>query len=221
MVAGTKFGGLTLLEDCQHSSGSKKKVEWTCDCGRVFSAIVKNVTRGNSTSCGRCNEVTSEEMAVRKFGRLRMKEPIGISPHSHKKVVWSCDCGKETTVTAHDVFFGRTVSCRRCNEVTAEEMAVRKFGKLRMKNAATVTSGSPKKTIWLCDCGKESLVVIASVFAGLTSSCTRCNEAPLEETKSKDFGRLRLKNPRPIKRGSNVKTEWSCFCGNIDRLQPF
>jgi len=217
--AGSRFGGLTLVEDCPYKSGSKKKVGWLCDCGRTLQAVVKNVTGGGSSSCGRCNEISAEEMAVRRFGRLRMREPAAVSPHSHRRVGWLCDCGKETVAIINDVFSGKTVSCRRCNEVSAEEMAARRFGRLRMRDPSAVTSGSTKKVWWMCDCGKESLVTIASVFAGLTTSCNRCNEATKDETEGV-FGRLRLDVPRAINRGSNLKTTWSCACGNKAEVEP-
>lgn len=202
------------MSDFDGSVGSHKKASWDCSCGRTASAVVRYVARGRIRTCGRCNEVSAEEMRFRLFGRLRMSIPKAVLPGSHEKVSWDCSCGRKTESLVMDVFKGKTTSCQRCDEVPAEEMRTRKFGKLRMAEPAAVMPGSGKKVDWSCDCGKTKSIVIASVFTGLTTSCAECERVPAAEMAVRKFGRLRLKTPVDFALQSNKKHEWLCNCGN-------
>jgi|WetSurMetagenome_2_1015567.scaffolds.fasta_scaffold18500_2 hypothetical protein len=171
-----KFGKLRMKDPKMITSGSGKKEVWVCDCGKSISTRIIDVILGHTTSCGRCNEISAEEMKTRKFGKLRMKDPKAILPGSNKKEVWICDCGKETLVSPSQVTLNRTSSCGRCNEISAEEMKTRKFGRLRMKDPKAILPNIIKKEIWTCDCGGETLASPNSVTSGNTKSCGRCKE---------------------------------------------
>jgi hypothetical protein len=149
-----------------------------------------------------------------KYGKLRMKDPRDSSRGSHRKVTWLCDCGRETEVAVCTVVSGNTSSCRKCDMVTADHMRAARFGKLCMKEPADLMPGSRKKVAWLCDCGREARIQPLSVMSGHTVSCGRCNELSVKEV-SRKFGKLRMKDPRPVLPGSHETVEWECDCGNV------
>lgn len=202
------------------TSGSHTPVIWTCDCGKQVTRPYKEVYKGRSKSCGRCDWFSAKEMETRKFNSLRMKDPIEAAPCSNKKFSWVCDCGKETMAAMQDVFKGHTKSCGKCGlygrtvEITSEEMTTRKFGHLRIKTPSTITPGSHQRAIWVCDCGKEKSIDINSVMRGLSKSCGHCDDIPAAEMTTRKFGHLKLRIPMDTPPGSGKKTVWICDCGN-------
>jgi hypothetical protein len=103
-----------------------------------------------------------------------MLEPQDSTSGSHQKVDWICDCGKTTNLSVCTVVRGNTSSCRKCNQLSAEELRTRKFGKLRIKTPVDLLPGSRTKVIWLCDCGNETQCQPLSVTTGHTTSCGKC-----------------------------------------------
>ena len=172
-MSARKFGKLRLKDPCEVSPGSGKRLTWVCDCGREKSILVHGVMRDGTASCGRCNELSAEEVS-KGFHGLRMKVPEAVSPASHRKAAWLCPCGRETSAQVRYVVSGAIKSCGRCNTVGKDDMAVRKFGRLRMKVPADVLSGSNKKVTWSCDCGAEADIVAFFVLNGRTKSCGNC-----------------------------------------------
>lgn len=49
-----KFGKLKIKKSGYYKKYSTSEIEWICDCGNEFNAIVSNVLNGNTKSCGRC-----------------------------------------------------------------------------------------------------------------------------------------------------------------------
>ena len=201
------------------SPGSHLPVLWTCDCGRQFTRFYKEVARGRSKNCGRCNWLTAEELVSRKFNSLRMKDPVEVASQSNKSFEWLCDCGKETVATMQDVFKGHTKSCGTCElygrvaPISAADMSTRKFGSLRMKSPSEIIPGSHRKVVWLCDCGRDKAIDINSVILGKSKSCGHCDDISAAEMSVKKFGRLKLKTPADIPPGSGKKALWTCDCG--------
>lgn len=169
-----KFGKLHIKNPKSITSGSGVKEIWICDCGKETEAYIFNVISKKTISCGRCSEISEEEMKIRKFGKLQMKFPKAVLPGSNKEEVWICNCGKEKSVKIVSVISGVTISCGRCNEISAEKMSTQKFGRLRMKFPKITLPGSTKKEIWVCDCGVEKEIPIIKVVSGHTTSCGNC-----------------------------------------------
>jgi len=201
------------------SHGSHASILWTCDCGRQAARSYREVVKGRSKNCGRCNWLTAEDMAIRKFNSLRMKDPVEVAPRSNKKFSWVCDCGRETTATVQDVSTGHAKSCGRCGlygrtaPVSAADMTTRKFGNLRMKNPDEIVPGSHRKVVWMCDCGKDKAIDINSVVLGYSKTCGHCNDISAAEMSVRKFGRLKLKNPVDTSPGAGKKVVWLCDCG--------
>lgn len=150
------------------------------------------VCSGKNKSCGNCTNIPATQMKVQKFGKLRMKFPEEVSPGSPKIVDWVCDCGKEVKSHIKSVVSGLRNSCSKCNEVTANDLAVAKFGKLRIKDPVDLTIATTKKVVWICDCGNETSPSVAHVLSGHTKSCGKCWQSLIDsfnqvKTEIRDF----------------------------------
>lgn len=179
-MAVRKFNSLRMKDPVEVAPCSNKKFSWVCDCGNETVAKMQDVSKGKTKSCGRCGlygrttPISAADMSVRKFGSLRMKSPSEIVPGSHRKVVWLCDCGREKAIDINPVILGKSKSCGHCDDISAAEMSVKKFGHLKLKTPADTPPGSGKKALWICDCGVETTAMIAHVISGHTSSCGSC-----------------------------------------------
>lgn len=176
-LATTKFGKLRMKnpEDFRH--GSAKKTIWVCDCGAETEKSFNNVFNGHTKSCGRCNVITKSQFESEKFGKLRMEFPQDLHSGSDKTASWVCECGRKTVAAVKSVVGGSTKSCGRCNSIEKHLIADSKFGRLSMKNPETVTKGSGKKVVWVCDCGVEKSIQIRKVVGGHITSCGQCSHA--------------------------------------------
>ena len=108
------------------------------------------------------------DISNQRFGKL-----IAISPvEKHKKlgVMWlcKCDCGGEVIASAGRITSGARRSCGCSKELTL--LAGQKFGRLTVLEDIRVTGQNPKARC-LCDCGKETIVIHASLLSGNTRSC--------------------------------------------------
>jgi hypothetical protein len=208
-----KFGKLRIKIPQDITSGSAKKIEWICDCGREKLIRIHDVISNQTKTCGNCNQISAEEIVTEKFGKLRIKIPQNITYGSHKKIEWICDCGREKLINIHSVLSKNTTSCGQCNLISVTEITTKKFGKLQIKTPQNITRGSHKKIEWICDCGREKLIEMDSVLFGLTTSCGQCNQITAAEVSSKKFGKLRIKNSINVFPWSTKKVVWICDCG--------
>lgn len=206
-----RFGKLRAKEARNVTPGSHEKIRCVCDCGKEADVIIKNLLSGSSTSCGRCNDIYIDKH--QKFGKLTIVNPQVISPGSHKKIGWKCDCGKTAFLEICFVLNGNQISCGKCNLITAEEFSKMKFGKLKAKLPENIYKYSHKIIPWLCDCGGEILAIIEHVFMGNITTCKYCNLISSDVMKQKKFGRLKIETARDILPGSGEKIGWLCDCG--------
>lgn len=88
-----------------------------------------------------------------------------------------------------------------------------KFGKLHVKEAQWVSTYSNKYIWWICECGKEILKKINCVLKNHTKSCGKCSLITAEEMKTWKRFKLRMKDPKDIKPGSEKEADWLCDCG--------
>jgi hypothetical protein len=175
-IATKKFGKLRIKTPQDIKSRSDKKILWICDCGKEKLVKIGYVLSNQITSCGQCNLISAADIATKKFSKLRIKIPQDIKPKSDKKILWICNCGREKLIRISNVFSGNTISCGQCSQISAAEIASKKFGKLRIKIPQDIKPGSAKKIEWICDCGKEIIKQISLVISGNTSSCGQCGE---------------------------------------------
>ena len=57
------YGNLKIVTPRYVHHGSKEKVTWACKCGRNKDISVCSVMNGASKSCGRCNELSFDEVS--------------------------------------------------------------------------------------------------------------------------------------------------------------
>lgn len=197
-----------------YSHGSHRKVLWQCDCGKTTTLPICVVLCGNTTSCGRCNELSAEHFEKTKYGKLKLKEPRNLLPGSRSKVEWLCDCGKETSVQPLAVIRGHTTSCGRCSDFPDSYWAVTKYGKLKIADPVNVHSQSYQKILWACDCGKTIRIPMSRVLNHNVRSCGHCSELPISHWSENFYGKLKLKEPKELHPTSDEQVYWDCKCGD-------
>jgi len=191
----TKFGKLQMEHPIEIHKRSARRVSWICDCGNKTIVSVLRVTTGITSSCNKCNWKKPDYWKDTKFGKLRIKSPIYMAPHSDKKEEWICDCGNMTRAVVHHVFSGNISSCGKCHIKPTLFWRDQKFGKLRMKHPNNYHLKSNKKIEWLCDCGNETIGSIAIVTNGRKASCGKCYERAIEWYLKNREVLLKLKTP--------------------------
>lgn len=217
----TKYGKLRMKNPEAFGSGSHKRPEWVCDCGRTASKEVCSVVRGHTTTCGSCNELPASYWERKKFGKLLLKVPKDMFPSSHELVLWVCDCGKEVEIAPLYVTHGHNTTCGSCHFLPKEYFQKTKFGKLVMENPEGFSANSHESVSWKCDCGRSSNAAIGLVTTGKKTSCGRCTELSSGYWETAMFGRLRMKDPAVLKPGSNRKVAWICSCGQETRVEVY
>jgi predicted SprT family Zn-dependent metalloprotease len=135
------------------------------------------VTSGSIKSCGKCNLILAKDWINKKFGKLRMLNPIDIHKYSNKHVEWICDCGSVSLRSVTDVIRGHSKSCGKCDIKLSDFWKESKFGKLRMLNPGSIGLRSNKKVEWICDCGNITSAIIQNVTRGRTTACGKCRES--------------------------------------------
>jgi very-short-patch-repair endonuclease len=153
---------------------SCKRGLFLCDCGKLTTKRLSHVLTGATTSCGRCNEISADDMMGMEFGHLMQKVPKDTLPGSNEKDYFTCDCGREIYVQICKVFNGHITNCSRCNEISADDMMGMEFGHLMQKVPKATPPGSNKKDDFICDCGRTSRKTVQKVFSGHTTSCGDC-----------------------------------------------
>jgi hypothetical protein len=169
-----KFHNLRMESPVEIAPHSNKKLTWICDCGNKCNRIVQDVISGRSKSCGECTSISIDEVSNKKFGHLRIKYPEIIKRGSHRKILWVCDCGEEKFIDICSVIKGLSKSCGHCNEISIDKIKTMKFGRLKLKTPNIIRPGSGKKETWTCDCGNETIAIVAHVLSGHTKSCGKC-----------------------------------------------
>lgn len=132
-LTGQRFGRLTVLEKDENRK-SKTGSYWVCkcDCGNIKSVRSASLREGAIRSCG-CyrkdflSELKAENLIGAKFGKLTV---IGrsLERSSDNRIKWicECECGNQTTVTAHDLKSFHTLSCG-CNRKSFGEQIITKI----------------------------------------------------------------------------------------------
>lgn len=103
-----------------------------------------------------------------RFGKLTVVDK-NKSRNRQGRVVWKClcDCGKTTEVPTPALVYGRTSSCRRCNEVSKGQ----RFGSLTVSGKSRTEYRN--RPVWncVCDCGTKVKVADNNLKSGNTKSC--------------------------------------------------
>ena len=115
LVAGQKFGRLTIIRE--NGRAKDKRVKWLCkcDCGKITIVHSSHLLNGHTKSCGclqkkRASETKKNDLVDKKFGKLIVIKENG---RINGYVGWLCQCicGKTITVSSNHLQKGNTKSC--------------------------------------------------------------------------------------------------------------
>ena len=137
---GVKVGKLTILREVEkstHPNGrTSRRFECICDCGNKTYALLDNLKKYHSTSCGHCGRDNKEIEVVsnQKFGRLTIVREVESKTDTRGRKVryveCVCECGKICKVKLHALRRGKVRSCG-CLKT---ETTIKKFTKHGLSN---------------------------------------------------------------------------------------
>ena len=177
----------------QFTSHSSKKVKWKCEKDHIWTAKIAN--RSNGRGCPICGNKTvlagfndlitvSPSIAAEAYGW----DPRQFTSHSSKKVKWKCE--KDHIWTAKIANRSNGTGCPYCSHhkylkgfndlaTTHPELAREAFG----WDPSTLTHGSPKKVLWICDHGHKWKTSPNTRKQGKTG-CPTCAKTGFDPNKS-------------------------------------
>lgn len=211
---------------------SNKKLEWKCNRGHIWSAVVGNRTF-KKYGCPVCsnqqllsgfNDLATHfpEIATQAHGW----DPKLIAPFSNVSKEWKCEKGhlwnaKVTNRTS------RGDGCSICSShktltgfndllTTDPELANEAFG----WDPSSLSKGSNKKVTWKCASGHTWDSVVGARSKG--SGCPYCSNRSVLSgfndlgTKNLELSQEALGwDPRSYSRASNKKLSWKCQLGHV------
>lgn len=125
MKPGERFGKLITIEDTGKTDSSRHKL-WRCicDCGNEIIVASRNLTTGNTKSCG-CNH-QRHQLLGQKFGMLMVIEDMGNDIKGNSLWKCKCDCGREKIVRGVNLVAGATISCG-CSKMSKGELKIKQI----------------------------------------------------------------------------------------------
>lgn len=211
-LAGKRFGKLTVIEVNGKNKFGSYMWLCKCDCGKEAVVIGSNLIRGNSKSCGHCNDIVPGQ----RFNKLVALEEIRRDGQTFWKCL--CDCGNEIIALANNLKKGNTKSCGclKINDLTGK-----RYGKLFV--AERLRTDEYGKTWYRCkcDCGNENIVSQSNLIKNHALSCGKYGCKKTNKTHGMRQSELyhkyydihtrcnRKDNPLYGGRGISVCEEWS------------
>ncbi len=107
---GKKFGRLTAISPTAQRRDGNIVWECLCECGKTAYIAGRNLTRGQTKSCG-CILRERSDIANQRFGHLIALHPDETSKKSPRKWICRCDCGNLSSVSIANLRNGHTSSC--------------------------------------------------------------------------------------------------------------
>ena len=139
---------------------------WNCIC-KCNNEILLPTRRLNNktTHCG-AGICAGENFIGLKFGKLTVKEYVGVN--KHRRLIWKClcDCGKIVNVSSLNLKSGNSKSCGKCKFINLTGI---RFNKLIVISLAY--NDSVKYWNCVCDCGNKVILTSAVLKNKITSSC--------------------------------------------------
>ena len=132
-LVGKTFGELTILEICEpqlksySNSKYKQKIQicrCRCSCGKIFTARVQAVIRGETKSCGHASKKHRDKnftfLLGTKLGRLNILSVANL-PEEEKmedrtEYVCKCECGFKLVLSINDIATKTLTKCPMCQE---------------------------------------------------------------------------------------------------------
>lgn len=161
-LTGKKFGKLTAIKPVGKNKFGSYMWLCRCDCGREAVVIGSNLLRGNSKSCGHCNDIQPGDRFVRLVALERIVKD--------KLPYWKCrcDCGNEIVVLENNLKRGNTKSCG-C--LQSNDLTGKRYGKLLVVQRLGTNSHGDASYLCQCDCGNTNIVSQSNLVRGHALSC--------------------------------------------------
>lgn len=115
-LLGQRFGRLLVIEETNKRKYGDIVWKCKCDCGNIKEIMTRNLTSGNTVSCG-CyhNELWKKQITNNKIGKTYGK--LTVLEKTNKTVaggwIWKCkcECGNIVEVSSASLQSGHTISC--------------------------------------------------------------------------------------------------------------
>ena len=143
-MTGRRYGRLTVVRPAEHIPGKQARWECLCDCGNTVSVDGYSLRRGMTSSCG-C--LRRYDIIGRKYGRLTVKEFVGVDKWGEIMFLCSCDCGNTTIVRKGNIIHGYVVSCgcKQKENLKKARQSMLKTRKLYRTNPTWIASSVPNR----------------------------------------------------------------------------
>jgi hypothetical protein len=156
--------------------GRELKLRVICDCGKTANPILRAIVRGNTRSCGHCNDKPKDYWLAQKWGKLRL-DPNQDLPDEwgmvHNRLQFICDCGRRKVGSFKSVIT-YSVTCTQCRYKSKSYWLSKKWGKLKLGPNQDLPDewgvGSGKVAV-ICDCGSAHTTDMSNLIYGYTKSC--------------------------------------------------
>ena len=162
-----------------------------------------------------------KDLTGERFGRLTALRVLRTEPKSG--VIWlcRCDCGGEKEVPASRLTRGVTKSCGcLAREHRRQDIRGERFGRLVAQEFRYYNAKHQDCWLFLCDCGRETVLPAANVKWGNTRSCgclsrEHAGELNRQDIRGERFGRLTALRPTGARDAAgSVVWECRCDCGS-------
>lgn len=160
----------------------------------------------------------TKDLLGQRFGKLEVIQFDGYKKDKyHNSAYWlcKCDCGKIKSIQASRLLSGDSTTCG-CSKYIHKEtdnIVGMKFNRLTaLERVDDERRGI--RYLFLCDCGKEKIILKNAVVNGRTKSCgclsnEKVKERCFKDLTGKTFGRLTAIQPQKT---SRLGTYWLCRC---------
>lgn len=194
---------------------SNKKLLFTCKCGKTRPIQIGCITRGETSTCGRCNHIQLiPDQTVKNF--IYRGPPILAAPGSIRKLLFECRCGKPKRIALAYILNGETTKCGECNAISLSNGC--SYGEFIYEGSPLVINAhSHNKIPFRCRCGKTKYIPMDAVTSGRSVTCNECNHIYL---RNGDFycGFIYLGDPIYVGKNSNNKFDFKCRCGKMMKI---
>lgn len=164
----------------------------------------------------------TRDLLGQRFGKLEVIKFDGYKKRKYSSSAYwicKCDCGNTKSIQASQLLSGNssTCGCSKMGYKEKDDIVGMKFNRLTaIKRVDDARKGV--RYLFLCDCGKQKVILKNAVVNGMTKSCGCISNEKVKERCFKDltgqiFGRLTAIRPYETKRSG---TYWycECECGN-------
>ena len=180
-LTGKKYGKLSIVDRAGSNKDGRALWNCVCDCGNTLVAIGKNITNGNTRSCGcirsesarkRLNDITGK--------RFYMLTVLNLAKTNKNGTLWRCvcDCGNFHLAYTSNLISGHTKSCG-CLKVEYGkskliDLTGQVFGLLTVIDRVDKNKNINDENVYwncLCECGNKTRVSGMSLKRGTSQSC--------------------------------------------------